>query len=99
MEKPHGINPVYNVTNLDKSIHFYRDILGLIPVTIETSGFAAFRSAVGFQIILNECGEPAGTSSTPPIVFLVKRIKQIYKLLKRRGVRFTAPPPSRENPA
>lgn len=80
------------VTNLDKSIAFYRDRLGL-KLTMQFEGFAFF-DAGGLALVLNTglakaTGRGAGATE---VVFGVEHVRPAYDALRAQGVDFSQPP-------
>lgn len=88
-----------NVSDMDRSVAFYRDVLGL-RLKFESPGWSEFdtggttlalhavsREAPGES--MGEAGPMAGTCS---LGFSVSELDDIYARLRERGVRFVVPP-------
>ncbi len=92
------------VSNMDASVEFYRDKLGL-PLKFESPQWTEFQTGAT-TLALHGGGEPA---SGPPtgdpskqaghcsIGFNVEDVDKTYEELKAKGIRFVMPPTQREN--
>jgi lactoylglutathione lyase len=80
------------VTNLERSLRFYRDALGLsVQFTVEEF---AFLDGGGVTIVLRgtpNLGEP-GDAMRTEVVFAVDDIDAAYRSLQARGVSFRVEP-------
>ena len=85
-------HPVYYVAELERSIVFYREALGLEMAWQFGETIVGFRLTQGFLIVL--CEDPARVRSkeTPPLVISVREIDKVYQTLRRRGVQFREEP-------
>ena len=74
-------------TNLDASVDFYRDVLGLKFITrFDPPGLAFFSLGAGIRLLLS------ATASQASLYFHVDDVDAAVKHLKGRGVRFLQPP-------
>ncbi len=74
-------------TNLDASVAFYRDILGLRFITrIDPPGLAFFNLGGGLRLLLS------ATESQASLYFQVDDMDLAVKELRKRGVHFLQPP-------
>jgi lactoylglutathione lyase len=92
-----------NVSDMNRSVEFYRDKLG-IPLKFQSEGWTEFQTETT-TLALHGGGKPqerskadasttfAGTCS---IGFNVENVDQVYEQLKGRGVHFVMPPTIRE---
>ena len=76
------------VTDLDKSVQFYRDRLGL-KLSMQFEGFAFFEAG-GVTLVLNAglqkaTGRGAGATE---VVFAVEHVRAAYDALRGQGVEF-----------
>lgn len=83
---------VLGVSDLDKSVAFYRDRLGL-KVTMQFEGFA-FLDTASVTLVLNTglakaTGRGAGATE---VVFAVEHVRAAYEALRQQGVEFTHEP-------
>jgi catechol 2,3-dioxygenase-like lactoylglutathione lyase family enzyme len=83
---------VLGVTNLERSLQFYRDVLGM-TVRLQIPGLA-FLEAGSFTLALSE---PLGRSVTPiagamEVVFAVENVTLGHATLVERGVDFVREP-------
>lgn len=85
-------NLILAVTDMERSLAFYRDALGL-PVRY-SSGEFAFLQAGALTLCLRHVGEApgAGDREDVEIVFDVADIQEAYHTLKGRGVVFRVEP-------
>lgn len=85
-------NIMLGVTNLETSLRFYRDVLGLsVQFAIEEF---AFLDGGGVTIVLRgtpNLGEPGDVMRTE-VVFAVDDIDAAYRSLKARGLSFRVEP-------
>jgi lactoylglutathione lyase len=90
------------VSNMQRSIQFYRDILGL-PLKFDTEEWTEFQT--GTTILALHGGGIAGgkpeqdeskIAGRCSIGFNVKDVDKTYSDLKEKGVRFVMPPMSRD---
>src|SRR5437773_1537204 len=95
LRKPDYI--VVYVSDMQRSVEFYRDILGL-PLKFTTPGWSEFETGSvalalhrGSNERLPELGgrPPAGVSQ---LAFVVENIQATYEDLKARGASFSLPP-------
>ncbi len=78
------------VTDIDRSIPFYRDVLGMRFLFQAAPGLGFFDCA-GIRLMLDEpAKENAGNGSV--IYFKVHEIQTIYDELSAKGVNFETPP-------
>jgi catechol 2,3-dioxygenase-like lactoylglutathione lyase family enzyme len=80
------------VTNLEKSVPYYRDRLGL-KLTMQFEGFAFF-DAGGLALVLTlalpkATGRGAGATE---VVFSVEHVRAAYQALRSQGVEFSQEP-------
>jgi lactoylglutathione lyase len=90
------------VSDMQRSIHFYRDLLG-IALKFETPEWTEFQTGATILALhggaspnksANQMeGQVAGSCS---IGFNVSNIEETYEQLKSKGVRFVMPPTDRE---
>ena len=87
-----------NVSDMDRSIAFYRDVLGL-PLKFESPGWTEFDT--GTTTLALHPGRPAAapkldddqpTAGTCSLGFSVTDIDVVFTELKKRGARFVMPP-------
>lgn len=92
------------VSNMDRSVEFYRDKLG-IPLKFQSPDWTEFATGAT-TLALHGGGIPAqGPPETDPsktagacsIGFSVQDVDKTYEELKAKGVRFVMPPTQREN--
>ena len=86
-----GIDRLHQVamtaTNLDASVAFYRDVIGLKFIArFDPPGLAFFSLGGGTRLMLS-----AGSSSAT-LYFLVEDVKAAYSDYHKRGVSFLQPP-------
>ena len=74
-------------TNLDASVAFYRDVLGLrLIARFDPPGLAFFSLGGGTRLMLS------ATASAATLYFLVNDLKTAYRDFQKRGVSFLQPP-------
>ena len=74
-------------TNLEASVAFYRDVLGLRFITrFDPPGLAFFNLGGGVRLLLS------ATASQASLYFQVDDVDAAVKELKKRGVQFLQPP-------
>jgi len=74
-------------TNLDQSVAFYRDTLGLRFIArFDPPGLAFFGLGGGTRLLLS------ATASEATLYFLVDDVKSAYADFQKRGVHFLQPP-------
>ena len=74
-------------TDLDRSVKFYRDVLGLHYMDrYDPPGLAFFNLGSGVRLILS------ATSSKATLYFLVDDIESAFRVLAQRGVSFLHKP-------
>ncbi len=74
-------------TDLDASVVFYRDVLGLKFITrFDPPGLAFFSLGSGVRLLLS------ATASQASLYFQVDDIDAAFKEMRERGVRFLQPP-------
>ena len=78
------------VSNLDKALAFYRDLLGM-KVNTKIAEEFAFLDGGGVVLALRE-GTGKATPGLTEIVFEVPDVKTTYEELKSKGVAFPYPP-------
>jgi catechol 2,3-dioxygenase-like lactoylglutathione lyase family enzyme len=80
------------VANLERSIPFYRDVLGL-ELQSQFPGFAFFNAA-GITLALSEpLAKTAGAGpGASEVVFSVEDVRAAYEALRSRGLVFTQEP-------
>jgi len=79
------------VTSLEKSVPFYRDLLGLNIVGRVEGEFVFFNAGGTVQLALRELNGSADPGNTE-FVFEVQDINQTYNDLKQKGIVFTRAP-------
>jgi lactoylglutathione lyase len=88
---------VVYVSDMQRSVAFYRDILGL-PLKFTTPGWSEFETGSialalhrggGERLPVPEGRPPAGVSQ---LAFVVENIQATYEELKARGADFSLPP-------
>lgn len=91
-------NIFYFVTDMKRSVAFYRDILGL-PLLAEGENWSTFdlgeltlglHSTQGRPLLHNVVGEK-GVIAGGQITLRVKDVSQAYQELRARGVQFVSP--------
>jgi len=85
------------VSDLERSIAFYRDVLGLaVQHANPAHGYASFDAGpirLGLARVAPETGDPASrVGRHTGIGFGVPDLEQAYQRLRGQGVHFTAPP-------
>ncbi|MFE1242545.1 VOC family protein [Fictibacillus sp. NPDC058756] len=78
------------VHDIERSIHFYEDILGL-KLLFRTESMAFF-DCKGIRILLSLPEKEEFAHSSSVIYFQVEHIKQAYESLKEKGVTFIDSP-------
>jgi catechol 2,3-dioxygenase-like lactoylglutathione lyase family enzyme len=74
-------------TNLDQSVAFYRDMLGLKFIArFDPPGLAFFNLGGGTRLLLS------ATHSSATLYFLVDDLKSAYADFQKRGIHFFQPP-------
>jgi predicted enzyme related to lactoylglutathione lyase len=74
-------------TDLDKSIAFYRDVIGLRFIAqYDPPGLAFFNLGGGIRLMLS------GTASSATLYFTVADLDSAFNGLKSRGAHFLGPP-------
>ncbi len=76
------------VTDLDRSIAFYRDILGF-PLLFETNGMAFFQAGEIRLMIGSNSPDPPGRGTV--LYFDAPDVEELSATLETRGVAFTGP--------
>jgi len=92
------------VSNMDRSVEFYRDKLG-IPLKFQSPDWTEFQTGTTTLALhgggVPASGPPAGDPSKQAghcsIGFNVENVDQTYEELQAKGVRFVMPPTQREN--
>ena len=87
-----------NVSDMGRSVAFYRDVLGL-PLRFESPGWTEFDTG-GTTLALHPGGPAAAggapgdspTAGTCSLGFTVPDIDAVYAELNKRGARFVMPP-------
>jgi catechol 2,3-dioxygenase-like lactoylglutathione lyase family enzyme len=80
-----------SVTDVDRSVEFYRDVLG-IPFLFRVEGQSmAFFDCDGVRLYLGVPETPE-FSSNPLLYFVVEDLDDAYSTLRERGVRFRDEP-------
>lgn len=91
-----SMTPTLFVSDLDRSVRFFRDVLGL-PVQQYGPHWAQADMGGGHAIGLHppaESGPPPGTRGSIEIGLIVRdRIEDTIAALSSRGVQFSGPPP------
>ena len=77
------------VTDMDKSIKFYRDILGL-PLKLQSPKWTEFKT--GKTILALHLTTSKKIAGTVQLGFNTDKIDAFYKELKSKKVKFTRPP-------
>lgn len=80
-----------SVTDFERSVGFYRDVLGLHLLFQVPDQEMAFLDCDGVRLYLGKA-ESAEFRSTPLLYFRVDDIAEAYEALRERGVRFTSEP-------
>jgi catechol 2,3-dioxygenase-like lactoylglutathione lyase family enzyme len=83
-------NIILSVSSLEKSLAFYRDVLGM-KVNSTIPGEFVFLDGGGTVVALRERSESASPGLTE-VVFEVPDIYAAYESLRTRGVVFSHPP-------
>ena len=89
-----------NVRDMDRSVAFYRDVLGL-PLAFQSPEWSEF-STGATKLALHGGAAPAAPSAGPPpagtasIGFAVDDLDAAAATLEERGARFVMPPTDRE---
>ena len=86
-----GVDRLHQVamtaTNLDESVEFYRDTLGLRFIArFDPPGLAFFNLGAGARLMLS------ATHSAATLYFLVDDVQAAYGDFRKRGVHFLQPP-------
>ncbi len=86
-----GVDKLHQValtaTNLDASVAFYRDVLGLKFIErFDPPGLAFFALGGGVRLLLS------ATASEATLYFLVDDLKAAFRTFQSRGVHFLQPP-------
>lgn len=93
MDEPLRLGPLgqvsMNVSDIERSVAFYRDVLGL-PYLF-TAGQLAFFDCDGVRLFLDALPEVQGRASSV-LYFSVPAIDAAYRDLAARGVKFTGAP-------
>ena len=85
LDKLHQV--AMTATNLDASVVFYRDVLGLrLIARFDPPGLAFFSLGGGTRLMLS------ATASAATLYFLVGDLKTAYRDFQKRGVSFLQPP-------
>lgn len=92
-----------NVSDMGRSVAFYRDTLGL-PLKFESPGWTEFQTGAT-TLALHLAPRPGGggaeqagpTAGSCSIGFSVKSVDATYKELQSRGARFVMPPTVQES--
>ncbi len=85
LDKLHQV--ALTATDLDASVAFYRDLLGLRFIArFDPPGLAFFNLGGGARLMLS------ATASEATLYFLVEDLKTAYREFQKRGVRFLQPP-------
>jgi catechol 2,3-dioxygenase-like lactoylglutathione lyase family enzyme len=80
-----------SVTDVDRSVAFYRDVLG-IPFLFRVPGQSmAFFDCGGVRLYLGKPESPE-FRSMPLLYFVVEDVDEAYETLAARGVEFAGPP-------
>ena len=81
------------VSDLTKSVSFYRDVLGL-KVTGQVEGeFVFFETGGSVQLALRKLASPRSVNpGATEFVFEVQDINETYEELKQKGISFTQEP-------
>jgi lactoylglutathione lyase len=85
------VHPVYYVRDIQRSVAFYRDVLGLELAWRFSETIAAVRVTEGFLIVLCEDADRARATAIPALVLAVEQIDEVYRALAERGVAFAGP--------
>jgi lactoylglutathione lyase len=91
------------VSNMDKSVEFYRDKLG-IPLKFQSPEWTEFQTGTTTLALhgggIARSGPPAGDPSKQAgacsIGFNVENVDETYAQLQAKGIRFVMPPTQRE---
>jgi catechol 2,3-dioxygenase-like lactoylglutathione lyase family enzyme len=84
-------HPVYQVRDLERSVRFYRDVLGLEQAWEFEDWAVAFHITPGFLIVLAQEGGEVSPADDRGIVLVVTDIDEAYGELQARGVEFAGP--------
>ena len=85
----HVSHIILRVTDMDRSVAFYRDAVGLEVITV--SGLFAFFSAGSIRLALN-IGEPPNPSTATEIVIEVDDVLATFRDMSAREVPFEVEP-------
>jgi len=89
------------VSNMDRSVEFYRDKLG-IPLKFQSPEWTEFDTGAttlalhGGGVPSETHGDQSKAAGTCSIGFNVANVDQTYEELKAKGIRFVMPPTQRE---
>ncbi len=89
------------VSNMDRSVEFYRDKLG-IPLKFQSPDWTEFDTGAttlalhGGGVSGAASGDPSKAAGTCSIGFNVTNVDQTYEELKDKGITFVMPPTQRE---
>ncbi len=92
------------VSNMDASVEFYRDKLG-IPLKFQSPEWTEFQTGAttlalhggGVPASGPPTGDPSKQAGHCSIGFNVENVDKTYEELKAKGIRFVMPPSQREN--
>ena len=93
----------YIVTDIDRSVEFYRDILGL-PLKFQSPDWTEFQTGTTTFALHGGGTAPKGPPDGDPskqaghcsIGFNVEDVDKTYEELKAKGINFVMPPTQRE---
>jgi Lactoylglutathione lyase and related lyases len=92
------------VSNMDRSLEFYRDKLG-IPLKFQSPEWTEFATGAttlalhggGVPDDRPPSGDPSKRAGACSIGFSVENVDKTYEELQAKGIRFVMPPTQREN--
>jgi methylmalonyl-CoA/ethylmalonyl-CoA epimerase len=81
----------FTISDLDKAVAFYRDVLGLKHLFSAPPGLAFFAAGT-VRLMLSQCEDANSEKFSSALYFKVSEIEKVHEALISRGVKFEAAP-------